>query len=152
VKTSKKILFGVLTGVIIFGFTQYIFATQIDVIIMENELVEQNEEGSTYNLQMEFDNPSLLILNAGKTEFEVLVDDKKIGSGILEPFVLNAMSKSVVEGTFLTTVGEQKYEYEQTPEIQISGVTRYNVLFTSIDIPFIYFPPEEQAREFIQQN
>jgi len=25
-------------------------------------------------------------------------------------------------------------------------------LFTSIDVPFVYYPTEEQARQFIHQN
>jgi len=43
-------------------------------------------------------------------------------------------------------------EDKEISMVTISGVTKYDVFFTSIDVPFIYFPPEEQAREFIQQN
>jgi hypothetical protein len=41
---------------------------------------------------------------------------------------------------------------EQSPKVKISGVTKYDIFFTSIDVPFIYFPSEEQARGFIHQN
>jgi len=36
--------------------------------------------------------------------------------------------------------------------VKISGVTKYDLLVTSIDVPFVYYPTEEQAREFIHQN
>ena len=34
----------------------------------------------------------------------------------------------------------------------ITGTTKYDVFFTSIDIPFVYHPTEEQAIEFIHQD
>jgi hypothetical protein len=93
----------------------------------------------------------LLILSAGKTDFTITVEDTKIADGVLEPFILPSMSKVIVKGTYLE---EQKSEIidEQSPKVKISGVTKYDIFFTSIDVPFIYFPSEEQARGFIHQN
>jgi hypothetical protein len=61
------------------------------------------------------------------------------------------MSKVNVNGTYLK---EEKSEIrnEQSPKVKISGVTKYDIFFTSIEVPFIYFPSEEQARGFIHQN
>jgi hypothetical protein len=101
-------------------------------------------------MQLEFNNPSLLVLSAGKTDFIISVEDEKIGDGVLEPFVLPAMSKALVDGVYKS---DKKYsDSENTPVVKISGVTKYDVFFTSLDVPFVYYPTEDQAREFIQQN
>jgi len=150
VKTAKKviIIFAIVAG--IFGFSQYASASQIGVTIAKNELLEQNGNEATYNVQLEFNNPSLLVLTAGKTDFVISVEDEKIGDGVLEPFVLPAMSKALVDGVYKS---DKKYsDSEDTPPVKISGVTKYDVLFTSLDVPFVYYPTEDQAREFIQQN
>ena len=149
-KTRKKaiIIFVIVAG--IFGFSQYASASQIGVTIAKNELLEQNGNEATYNMQLEFNNPSLLVLTAGKTDFVISVEDEKIGDGVLEPFVLPAMSKALVDGVYKS---DKKYSDSQnTPLVKISGVTKYDVLFTSLDVPFVYYPTEDQAREFIQQN
>jgi hypothetical protein len=149
-KTAKKaiIIFAIVAG--IFGFSQYASASQIGVTIAKNELLEKNGGETTYNMQLEFNNPSLLVLSAGKTDFIISVEDEKIGDGVLEPFVLPAMSKALVDGVYKS---DKKYsDSENTPVVKISGVTKYDVLFTSLDVPFVYYPTEDQAREFIQQN
>lgn len=149
-KTAKKaiIIFAIVAG--IFGFSQYASASQIGVTIAKNELLEQNGNEATYNVQLEFNNPSLLVLTAGKTDFVISVEDEKIGDGVLEPFVLPAMSTALVDGVYKS---DKKYsDDENTPIVKISGVTKYDVLFTSLDVPFVYYPTEDQAREFIQQN
>ena len=151
-KTGSKVLLVVLiVGVAIFGYFQYILATQIGVIVTKNEFLEKTDAGSLYNVQLEFDNPSLLILNAGKTDFKITVEDVKIADGVLEPFILPSLSKVNVKGTYLE---EQKSEVidEQSPKVKIGGVTKYDIFFTSIEVPFIYYPSEEQARGFIHQN
>ncbi len=152
-KSSKKALvIFLIIGVASFGYIQYASATQIGVIVTESHLLEKNDSGSTYNVQLEFDNPSLLVLNAGTTVFIISVEDQKVADGVLEPFVLPAMGKVIVEGTYQTNEKSESVEDEEISMVTISGVTKYDVFFTSIDVPFIYFPPEEQAREFIQQN
>ena len=152
-KSSKKaLLIFLIIGVASFGYIQYASATQIGVIVTESHLLEKNDSGSTYNVQLEFDNPSLLVLNAGTTVFIISVEGQKVADGVLEPFVLPAMGKVTVEGTYQTNQKSESVEDEKISMVTISGVTKYDVFFTSIDVPFIYFPPEEQAREFIQQN
>lgn len=150
-KTVKKAIIIFFVVASIFGYSQYASASQIGVTVAKSELLEQNDNESTYNMQLEFKNPSLLVLNAGKTNFVVSVEDEKIGDGVLNPFVLPAMSKITVDGVYKS---DRKYssDSENTPIVKISGVTKYDVFFTSLDVPFVYYPTEEQARGFIQQD
>ena len=149
-KSSKKAaIVALVVGLSLFGYSQYASASQIGVIITESQLLEESTKGSTYNLQLEFDNPSLLVLTAGETEFTVTADDQRIGDGTLESFVLHAMDKATVQGTFVV---DTERESDEVPEVRISGITKYDVLFTSIDVPFVYYPTEDQARAFIHQN
>ena len=149
-KSSKKAaIVALVVGLGLFGYSQYASASQIGVIITESQLLEESTKGSTYNLHLEFDNPSLLVLTAGETEFTVTADDQRIGDGTLESFVLPAMDKATVQGTFVV---DTERDSDDVPEVRISGITKYDVLFTSIDVPFVYYPTEDQARAFIHQN
>jgi len=149
-KSSKKGVIIFMIIAVLFGYSQYALASQIGVVITESTLLEEDDTSSTHDIKLEFDNPSLLMLTAGDTEFIIYADDEKIGDGTLEPFVLSPLDKSLVDGTFQT---ESKSQSENDPAVvKISGVTTYDVLFTSIDVPFIFYPSEEQAREFIHQN
>lgn len=151
VRSSRKaILIGLIISTGVFGYSQYASASQIEVVVTQSELLEENEKGSKYNVQLEFNNPSLLLLTAGKTDFVVYADETRLGDGKLDPFVLPALSKTVAKGTFLSDKKIQSDE--EMPVVKISGVTKYNVLFTSLDVPFVYYPTEEQARNFIQQE
>jgi len=136
-------------GIGVFGYSQYEMASQIKVVIIESDLIEENDQISSYNVKLEFKNPSLLILTAGETDFFVIADDKTVGEGKLEPFTLPALSNKSVRGTFQT---ESNLESENLPIVKITGTTKYDVLFSTIDVPFVYYPTEEQAREFIHQN
>ena len=149
-KNSRKVLIIVLIiGIVVFGYSQYEMASQIKVVIIESDLIEENDQISSYNVKLEFENPSLLILTAGETDFFVIADDKTVGEGKLEPFTLPALSNKSVRGTFQT---DSNLESENLPIVKISGTTKYDVLFSTIDVPFVYYPTEEQAREFIHQN
>lgn len=151
-KASKKAVLVILfLGIGVFGYIQYIAASNIGVIVTENEFLEKKDTSSIYNIQLEFENPSLLVLNAGETDFTITVKDRKIADGVLEPFVLSSMSKATVNGVYLKDEGS-KIEDEESSSVKISGITKYDVFFTSLEIPFVYFPSNDQAREFIHQN
>jgi len=149
-KSSKKwgliVLF--VLGMSIFGYSQYASASQIGVSISQSELLNETEKGSNYNIELQFENPSLLILTAGDTEFFIIADNEMVGKGQLEPFTLQPLGSSYVKGTFHTEPNVD----EESQSVKISGVTKYDILFTSIDVPFVYYPTEEQARQFIHQN
>jgi hypothetical protein len=144
----KGIIIVFVIGMGLFGYSQYASASQIGVIITQSHLLEENEKGSTYDVELEFSNPSLLVLTAGETEFFVIADEEMIGKGELESFVLPALGSSSVSGTFLKDTNVDS----EASSVKISGVTKYNVIFTSIEVPFVFYPTEEQAREFIHPN
>jgi len=148
-KSSKKAGIFVLfvLGMSIFGYSQYASASQIGVSINQSELLDENDKGSNYNVELQFENPSLLILTAGETEFFVISNDEIIGKGNLESFTLQPLDSSYVKGTFHTDVNSNEAQ-----SVKISGVTTYDMVFTTIDVPFVYYPTEKQAREFIHQN
>ena len=147
--SSKKggIIVLFVLGMSIFGYSQYASASQIGVSISQSELLNEDEKGSNYNIELQFDNPSLLILTAGQTEFFLISNDEIIGKGELESFILQPLDSSDVKGTFYTNSNN-----DQSDSVRISGVIKYDIIFTTIDVPFVYYPTEEQAREFIHQG
>jgi hypothetical protein len=149
-ETSKKIGIIVLftLGTSIFGYSQYASVLQIGVSITQSELFGEDEKGSNYNIEVQFENPSLLLLTAGETEFFLISNDKIIGKGQLESFVLQPLNTSNVKGIFYTDSDTN----EKSDSVSISGVIKYDLSITSIDVPFVYYPTEEQAREFIHQK
>ncbi len=149
-ESSKKrgIVILLVLGMGIFGYSQYASASQIEVNITQSELLSENEKGSDYNIELRFENPSLLMLTAGETEFFVIINNEMAGKGQLEAFTLQPLDSSYVKGTFHT----DSNTHEKSQSVKITGATKYDILFTSIDIPFVYEPTEEQAREFIQTN
>jgi len=149
-KTAKKggMVILLLLCMSIFGYSQYASASQIGISINQSELLDENENGSNYNVELQFENPSLLLLTAGETEFFVIANDEIIGKGKLEPFTLYPLDSSYVKGTFHTDSNTN----DESVSIRISGVTKYDVFVTSLDVPFVFYPTEEQAREFIHQD
>ena len=142
-KKSAIILFFLLIGII--GYSQIQSASQISVNLSENEIINENEIETNYKIELEFKNPSLLTLPAGNTEFSVSYDNEVVGEGNLESFTLYPLSSSLVEGTFTT-----KNSSDDSKSVKISGMTKYDLLIMSIDVPFDYYPNEEQTRKFIQ--
>jgi len=147
-KSSKNgliILF--ILGISIFGYSQYTSVSQIEVKIIQSELLNDDEKGSNYNIELQFDNPSLLVLTAGKTEFFVINNNEMIGKGQLESFTLQPLDSINVKGIFHTDSNN-----DEPKSVKITGITKYDILLTTIDIPFVFYPTEKQAREFIHQN
>ncbi|MSV26409.1 MAG: hypothetical protein CK527_06580 [Nitrosarchaeum sp.] len=145
----KVIIIVIIIGIILFGYSQYSAISQIGIKILGSTLLVENENGLMYNIELEFNNPSLLVLTAGKTEFYVISNDKMIGSGGIESFVLSALGNSSVNGTFLR---DTNIDSQNDSSVKITGIIKYNIIFTSIDVPFVFYPTEEQAREFIHEN
>jgi len=149
-KSSKKVgmIVLVLLGMSIFGYSQYASASQISANISKSELLDETENGSNYNVELRFENPSLLIMTAGETEFLVIANDEIIGKGQLESFTLYPLDRTFVKGSFHTDPNTN----EESQLIKITGVTKYDLGVALIDVPFAYYPTQEQAREFIHQN
>ena len=142
-KRSAVILFFILIGIT--GYSQIQSASQITVDLSKNTIINENQNETDYEIKLKFENPSLLTLPAGKTEFFVSYDDKIVGKGNLESFTLYPLSTGLVEGIFTTNTSSN-----ESKSVKISGVIKYNLLVTSIDVPFDYYPNEEQTRKFIQ--
>jgi hypothetical protein len=140
-KKSGIILFLLLVSIL--GYSQYESVLQISVSVSENAII--NEDNSNYKIELEFTNPSLLTLPAGETEFFVFYDNEIVGKGNLESFTLYPISSIYVEGTFTTNLNS-----DESKSVRISGITKYDLLVTTIEIPFGYHPTEEQTRKFIQ--
>ena len=142
-KKSTVILFFLLVGII--GYSQIQLVSDISINLSENEIINENEMETNYKIELEFKNPSLLTLPAGETEFFVSYDNQIVGKGNLESFTLNPLSSSFVQGTFTTETNSN-----ESKSVKISGITKYDLLVASIDVPFDYYPSEEQTRKFIQ--
>ena len=140
-KKSTIILFLLLLS--IFGYSQFQSASQISVSISENAIINEND--SEYEIELKFTNPSLLTLPAGKSEFFVFYDNEIVGKGDLESFTLYPISSISVKGTFTTDTNS-----DESKSVKISGIIKYDLLVTTIEIPFDYYPTKEQTRKFIQ--
>ncbi len=140
---KKSIIILILLLLSIFGYSQFQLVSQISVSISENAI--NNEDDSNKKIELKFTNPSLLTLPAGETEFFVFYDDEIVGKGNLESFTLYPISSVYVEGTFTTNSNS-----DESKSVKISGVTKYDLLFITIEVPFDYYPTKEQTRKFIE--
>lgn len=149
---SRKIMIvvAIAVGMGLFGYYQYMLASQISVVVAESTLLEEKGNDATYGAQLEFVNPSLLVLSTGETQFTVIINDEVIGYGMVEPFVLPAMNATTADATF--TFETDSDLDEDAPEVQISGTTKYELFSAPVDIPFVYKPTAEQAMEFIRMT
>ena len=131
----------------IFGYSQYASASQIEISMTQSELLIEDEKGAKYNIELEFVNPSLLLLTAGETEFFVIINDEMVGKGQLESFTLQPLESSNVKGIFHTDSNN-----DESKSVKITGIMKYDIVLTTIDVPFVFYPTDEQAREFIHQK
>ena len=113
----------------------------------QSELLIEDEKGAKYNIELEFVNPSLLLLTAGETEFFVIINDEMVGKGQLESFTLQPLESSNVKGIFHTDSNN-----DESKSVKITGIMKYDIVLTTIDVPFVFYPTDEQAREFIHQK
>ena len=148
-KSSKKknIIILFLLFVSILGYSQYQSASEISVNISENTIINENKNNLNYKIELEFENPSLLTLPVGETKFFIFYDNEIVGKGDLESFTLYPISNTHVNGTFTT---DQKSD--ESKSVKISAIIKYDLLGIFIEIPFDYYPTNEQTRKFIQQN
>ena len=149
-RRSKIVI--IIAGIIVaFAFSQYAAAMQLHVSMKNSEIVERTDAGTLYQINIEFENPSFMILNVGKTDFLISAEGENLGAGILDPTVIPAMGKIMVETPFLAdnTVLDKYGKSDNTPSLKLAGISRYNLWFTSLDIPFTYYPTQNEAREFI---
>lgn len=149
VAKKKIIALVIVIGIALFVASQYVLASKIGVTVSQSELLQSDSTGALHSLTLEFNNPSLLILTAGQTEFAIITNTETVGSGTLESFTLSPLGKSSTSGKYHT---DKEVNSDKIHEVKITGTTKYNLMFTTIEVPFVYYPTEEQAREFIRQN
>lgn len=145
------IVISIIVVLAIFGYLQYASATQLHVSMKSSEIIERTSGGTLYRINLEFENQSFMILNIGRTDFVISVEGENLGAGILEPTIIPAKGRSIVETPFLAdnTVLDKYEQNENSPSLRLDGTTTYNLLFTTLKIPFTYYPTQEEAREFI---
>jgi hypothetical protein len=150
-KNSKIALLCIIAALGIFGFVQYQSASHLHVSIIQSKVIGKTDQGTLYNLQLQFNNPSLLVLNVGKTDFVVLANGENLGAGILQPSTIPAMGKTVSQTPFLANNAVlHKYDSnDNVPNLKLTGTSKYDLMFASVNIPFTYYPSQQEAREFI---
>jgi len=116
------------------GGWQYVAATGISVSIEGSELLGSDERGSVYALTVAVENPTIIPIAVGKTDFVVVEGGSDVGSGTIEAFVMPAMGSATAGGEYLLEAGAGG----GGDAARIVGVTSYDVLFVSISIPFEY--------------
>lgn len=145
------IIISIITVLAIFSYLQYTAATQLHVSMKSSKIIERTDDGTLYTINLEFENSSFMILNVGRTDFIISVEGENLGAGILEPTIIPANGKSIVETPFLADnkILDKYEQKENSPSLRVDGSIAYNLLFTTLKIPFTYYPTQEEAREFI---
>lgn len=150
-RNSKIAVVCIIAAVAVFGFVQYILLSHLHVSIVQSKVMERTNQGTLYNLQLQFNNPSLIILNVGKTDFLVLANGENLGTGVLQPSTIPALGKIVSQTPFLAdnAVLDKYNSSDNTPSLKLTGTSKYDLIFTSVNVPFTYYPTQQEAREFI---
>ena len=150
-RNSKIAVVCIIAAVAVFGFVQYISLSHLHVSIVQSKVMERTNQGTLYNLQLQFNNPSLLILNVGKTDFLVSANGENLGTGVLQPSTIPALGKTISQTPFLAdnAVLDKYNASDNTPSLKLTGTSKYDLIFTSVNVPFTYYPTQQEAREFI---
>ena len=150
-KNKMIIIIAIVGAVGAFGYFQYVSVTHLHVSIVDSKIIERTNDGTLYNMQIEFKNPSLLILNVGKTDFVISVAGQDLGSGTLEPSTIPALGKNVEKAPFLAdnTILDKYNKNDNVPSVKLTGTTKYDFIVASINIPFTYYPTQDEANAFI---
>lgn len=145
------IIVSIVAVLALLGYLQYASAKQLHVSMKSSEIIKRTDEGTLYRINVGFENPSFMILNVGQTDFIISVEGEDLGAGILEPTIIPANGKSIVETPFLADnkILDKYEQNESSPSLRLDGTVTYSLLFTSLKIPFTYYPTQEESREFI---
>ncbi len=150
-KSKIGIILIIIGAAAVFGYSQYVSVTHLHVSIAESKIVKRTNDGTLYDIKLEFQNPSLLILNVGKTDFVISIEGQGLGTGTLDPLTIPAIGKIDKNAPFLAnnTILDKYNKNDNIPSVKLDGITKYDFLFVSINIPFTYYPTQAEAREFI---
>lgn len=152
-RRSKVIIIAVcvVAAVGIFAYSQYLSATHLSISILESKIIQRSANNSLYNMTLQFQNPSLLPINVGQTDFVISINNENLGTGTLQPLVIPPMGKIASQAPFTADnaiLG--KYDKsDNVPNVKLTGTSKYGISIISVNVPFTYYPTEQEAREFI---
>lgn len=135
----------------IFAYFQYLSATHLSISILESKIIQRNTDNSLYNMTLQFQNPSLLPINVGQTDFVISINNENLGTGTLQPLVIPPMGKIVSQAPFTAdnTILDKYDKSNSVPNVKLTGTSKYGISIISVNVPFTYYPTEQEAREFI---
>jgi LEA14-like dessication related protein len=150
-RSKVIIIVCVIAAVGLFGYSQYLSVTHLSISILESKVVQRNDNNSLYNMTLQFKNPSLLPLNVGKTDFIISINDETLGKGTLQPLMIQSLGKTDSQTPFLAdNIVLHKYDTNSNvPSIKLTGTSKYEIWIISVNVPFTYYPTQQEAREFI---
>jgi LEA14-like dessication related protein len=141
----------VVAAVGIFGYSQYLSATSLSISILESKIIQRSGDNSLYNMTLQFKNPSLLPINVGQTDFVISINNENLGTGTLQPLVIPPMGKISSQAPFTAdnAILDKYNNGNNVPNVKLSGTSKYGISIISVNVPFTYYPTEQEAREFI---
>ena len=152
-RRSKAVIIAVciVAAVGIFAYSQYLSATHLSISILESKVIQRNAGNSLYNMTLQFQNPSLLPINVGQTDFVISINNENLGTGTLQPLVIPPMGKIASQAPFTAdnTILAKYDKSNVVPNVKLSGTSKYGISVISVNVPFTYYPTEQEAREFI---
>ncbi|HEX5457021.1 MAG TPA: hypothetical protein VFX64_01400 [Candidatus Nitrosotalea sp.] len=152
-RRSKVIIIAVciVAAVGIFTYSQYMSATHLSISILESKIIQRNDNNSLYNMTLQFQNPSLLPINVGQTDFVISVNGENLGTGTLQALVIPPIGKIASQAPFTAdnTILHKYDKSDSVPNVKLSGTSKYGISIISVNVPFTYYPTEQEAREFI---
>jgi LEA14-like dessication related protein len=152
-RRSKAIIIAacIVVAIGIFAYSQYLSATHLSISILQSKVVQRNGDNSLYNMTLQFKNPSLLPISVGQTDFTISINNENLGTGILQPLVIPPMGKVSSQAPFTAdnTILDKYNKNQNVPSVVLTGTSKYEIAIMSVNVPFTYYPTEQEAREFI---
>jgi LEA14-like dessication related protein len=152
-RRSKAIIIAVciVVAVGIFVYSQYLSATHLSISILQSKVVQRNDNNSLYDMTLQFKNPSLLPITVGQTDFTISINNENLGTGILQPLVIPPMGTVSSQAPFTadTAILDKYNKNQNVPSVVLTGTSKYEIAIMSVNVPFTYYPTEQEAREFI---
>jgi LEA14-like dessication related protein len=149
--SKVAIVVGIIVAVGIFAYVEYVSATHLNISILHSKVVHKTNTTTLYNMTIQFRNPSLLPLTIGKTDFIISINGENLGTGTFEPFAIPPIGRTVSQSPFLAenTILDKYNKTDNIPNVKLTGTSKYDILIVSVNVPFTYYPTQDEAREFI---
>jgi len=152
-RRSKAVIIAVcvVAALGIFAYSQYLSATHLSISILESKVIQRNADNSLYNMTLQFQNPSLLPINVGETDFIISINNENLGTGTLQPLLIPPMGKIASQAPFTADnkILDKYNKGDSVPNVKLTGTSKYGISVISVNVPFTYYPTEQEAREFI---